>query len=175
LEQSGKLEGKVAIVTGAGSQGGDGYGIGKAISILLAREGAKVLLVDQFEDRAQKTLDEVQSEGGEGAIFVADLAQPDSAQKVVDEAVSRFGRLDILVNNAAISATVSLLDTTRELYDKVIAVNLTAPFFLSQAAIRRWPPTGAGRSSTSPRSPPCVAPADPGRRRTRRPSPACSA
>jgi NAD(P)-dependent dehydrogenase (short-subunit alcohol dehydrogenase family) len=144
LEQSGKLEGKVAVVTGAGSQGGDGYGIGKAISILLAREDAKVLLVDQFEDRARETLDEVQSEGGDGAIFVADLAQPDSAQKVVDEAVSRFGRLDILVNNAAISATVSLLDTTRELYDKVIAVNLTAPFFLSQAAIPAMAADGGG-------------------------------
>jgi NAD(P)-dependent dehydrogenase (short-subunit alcohol dehydrogenase family) len=134
MEQTGKLEGKVAIVTGAGSQG-PGWGTGKAISVLLAREGAKVVLVDQFEDRAKETLALIEDEGGEASIIVAELSAISATKTVIDETVARHGRLDILVNNAAISATVSLLDTTPELYEKVIAVNLTAPFFLSQAAI----------------------------------------
>jgi NAD(P)-dependent dehydrogenase (short-subunit alcohol dehydrogenase family) len=78
-----KLEGKVAIVTGAGSSG-PGVGTGKAISILLAREGAKVILVDKFQDRAQETLDLIRSEGGEATIVVADLSQIPECQRIVD-------------------------------------------------------------------------------------------
>ena len=144
MAESGKLEGQVAIVTGAGSQEGDGYGIGKAIALTLAREGAAVVLVDQFEDRANATLEEVEREGGKGSVIVADLSDRSSIKGIVDETLSRHGRLDILVNNAAISATVSLLDTTPELYDKVIAVNLTAPFFLTQAAIPALEASGGG-------------------------------
>ncbi|HEY6532356.1 MAG TPA: SDR family oxidoreductase [Acidimicrobiales bacterium] len=144
MAEAGKLEGKVAIVTGAGSQEGDGYGIGKAISLTLAREGATVVLVDQFEDRANVTLAEVEKEGGKGSVIVADLSDRSSIKGIVDETVSRHGRLDVLVNNAAISATVSLLDTTPELYDRVIAVNLTAPFFLTQAAIPALAESGGG-------------------------------
>jgi NAD(P)-dependent dehydrogenase (short-subunit alcohol dehydrogenase family) len=143
MDEARKLDGKVAIVTGAGSQG-PGFGTGKAISVLFAREGAKVLLVDVDEERAKETLRLIEDEGGEAAILCADLAASGTAQGIVDEAVSRFGRLDLLVNNAAISSTTSLLDTTQELYDRVLAVNLTAPFMLCKAAIPAMIDGGGG-------------------------------
>jgi len=129
-----KLDGRVAIVTGAGSSG-PGVGTGKAISVLFAREGAKVLLVDKFEDRANETLRLIQSEGGTASVFGADLAEESSCQRIVDAAVARYGGVDILINNAAISNPRSILDTTSEMYHQIIAVNLTAPFMLSKAAI----------------------------------------
>jgi len=134
VEPTHKLAGRVAIVTGAGSSG-PGFGTGKAISVLFAREGAKVVLVDKFEDRAKETLRLIEEEGGKGTVVTADLADIPACQHVVDEAVARYGGVDILVNNAAISSSTSLLDTTPELYHQVIAVNLTAPFMLSKAAI----------------------------------------
>ena len=129
-----KLDGKVAIVTGAGSSG-PGFGTGKAISVLFAREGAKVVLVDKFEDRANETLALIKGEGGEAVVVTADLAEVASAQRVVDETTSRFGKVDILVNNAAIASSTGILDTSPDLYQQIIAVNLTAPFMLSKAAI----------------------------------------
>lgn len=138
-----KLEGKVAIVTGAGSSG-PGVGTGKAISILLAREGARVILVDKFQDRAQETLDVIKSEGGEATIVVADLGQIPECQRIVDEAVAIYGGVDILINNAAMSSSTSLLDTTPELYQQMLAINLTAPFMLSKAAIPEIIKRGGG-------------------------------
>jgi len=134
MDDTRKLAGKVAIVTGAGSQG-PGFGTGKAISVLFAREGARVVLVDVEEERAKETLRLIEDEGGDAVILTADLATAGSAQEIVDATVSRYDTVDILVNNAAISATTSLLDTTPELYDRVVAVNLTAPFMLCKAAI----------------------------------------
>ena len=82
-----KLEGSVAVVSGAGSVGA-GFGIGKAISVLLAREGASVVLVDISEERAADTLAVIESEGGTGTIVVADLEQSSAARRrIVDEAI----------------------------------------------------------------------------------------
>ena len=131
---AGKLDGKVAIVTGAGSSG-PGLGTGKATSVLLAREGASVVLVDKFEERAKETLEMIEAEGGEATIVVGDLAEGPTTGRVVEEAVATYGRLDILVNNAAIPASVSLLDTTDEDWQRFLAINLTAPFMLCRAAI----------------------------------------
>jgi NAD(P)-dependent dehydrogenase (short-subunit alcohol dehydrogenase family) len=139
----GKLAGKVAVVTGAGSSG-PGMGTGKAISVLLAREGAKVVLVDQFEDRAKETLSLIESEGGEATIVTADLAEVPAAQQVVDAALAAYGRLDVLVNNAAISSSTSLLDTAPELLAKILAVNLAAPFLLCKAAVPAMIDAGGG-------------------------------
>jgi NAD(P)-dependent dehydrogenase (short-subunit alcohol dehydrogenase family) len=129
-----KLDGKVAIVTGAGSSG-PGVGTGKAISVLLAREGARLVLVDKFEDRAKETLALIEADGGEATVVTLDLADIAAAQSAVDQAVAAFGGVDILVNNAAISSTTSILDTTPELYQQIIAVNLTAPFMLTKAVL----------------------------------------
>ena len=129
-----KLVGKVAIVTGAGSSG-PGFGTGKAMSVCFAREGARLVLVDKFEDRAKETLALVEAEDGEAIVLTIDLAEVASAQRIVDEAVSAFGGVDILVNNAAIASSTSILETTPELYQQIIAVNLTAPFMLTKAVL----------------------------------------
>jgi NAD(P)-dependent dehydrogenase (short-subunit alcohol dehydrogenase family) len=143
VDSSGKLQGKVAIVTGAGSSG-PGIGTGKAISVILAREGARVALVDMFEDRAKETLALIEGEGGQASVVTADLADLTEAQRIVDETVHRFGSVDILVNNAAISSSTSLLDTSVELLQKVIAVNLAAPFMLTKAVVPVMQRSGGG-------------------------------
>ncbi len=134
MTQSGRLADKVAIVTGAGSSG-PGIGTGKAMSVLFAREGAKVVLVDLFEDRAQETLAMIESEGGEASIVTADLSDLSQAQRIVDEAVARYGGVDILVNNAAIASSTNLLDTPVELLQSILTVNLAAPFMLIKAVV----------------------------------------
>lgn len=138
-----KLHGKVAVVTGAGSSG-PGVGTGKAISAVFAREGARVVLVDMFEDRAEETLSLIEADGGEAAVLVADLRDPSSYDMVVEAAVAQFGTVDILVNNAAISSSTSIVDTTPELYGEVLAVNLTAPFFLTKGVIPHMAAGGGG-------------------------------
>jgi NAD(P)-dependent dehydrogenase (short-subunit alcohol dehydrogenase family) len=134
LQSGRKLEGKVAVVTGAGSSG-PGVGTGKAISVLFAREGAALVLVDKVEDRAKETLALVEAEGAEATVVTVDLAEIASGQQVIDQAVATFGGVDVLVNNAAIPSTTGILDTTPELYQQIVAVNLTAPFMLTKAAL----------------------------------------
>jgi len=143
VDQTSRLDGKVAIVTGAGSSG-PGVGTGKAISVLCARAGAKVVLVDQFAERAKETLALIEDDGGEATIVTADLADMAAYPQVVDAAVTAYGGVDILVNNAAVSASTNILDTTPELYEQVLAVNLTAPFMLSKAAIPVMVDRGGG-------------------------------
>ena len=96
-----RLEGKVAIVTGAGSSG-PGVGTGKAASVLFARERAKVLLVDRVAQRAEETLDMIRAEGGEASVFQADVTRDRECRAMVEAALERYGGLHILFNNAAI-------------------------------------------------------------------------
>jgi NAD(P)-dependent dehydrogenase (short-subunit alcohol dehydrogenase family) len=138
-----KLEGKVAIVTGAGSSG-PGFGVGKAISVLFARQGAKVVLVDMFEDRARETLGLIQDEGGEASVVVADLTEAADCQKIIDETVARYGGVDILINNAAHNPSKSLLDTTPEMFQRSLALNLTAPFLLTRGSVPLMIERGGG-------------------------------
>jgi NAD(P)-dependent dehydrogenase (short-subunit alcohol dehydrogenase family) len=128
------LEGKVAIVSGAGSSG-PGVGVGKATSVLFAQEGARLVLVDKFEDRAQQTLQMVKDAGGQGVVIVADITDPVECERIADKAVMQFDTIDILVNNAAISPLVGLVDTEPEVYARIMAVNVTGPFMLSKAVI----------------------------------------
>jgi NAD(P)-dependent dehydrogenase (short-subunit alcohol dehydrogenase family) len=134
MADSAKLDGQVAIVTGAGSVG-EGFGTGKAMATLFAREGANVVLVDYDEGRANDTLGVIEGEGGTASVVVEDLRDATAAQRIVDEAVTRYGTVDILVNNAAVAVPISILDTSIELLQDTIAVNLTAPFLLSKAVI----------------------------------------
>jgi NAD(P)-dependent dehydrogenase (short-subunit alcohol dehydrogenase family) len=134
MDEHRKLEDKVAIVTGAGSSG-PGVGTGKAISMLLAQNGARVVLVDRIEERARETLDLIESEGGTASVVVADLSEVAECRRIVDEAVARHGTVDILVNNAANASTGSILETSDALYSSIVAVNMTAPFMLSKAVI----------------------------------------
>ena len=108
-EHKPRLDGKVAIITGAGSSG-PGVGNGKAAALLFAREGAKVLLVDSVIDRAQETLEVIQEEGGEASVFEANVINDSDCQQMVDACIDRYGRLDILDNNVGISRRGTVLD-----------------------------------------------------------------
>jgi NAD(P)-dependent dehydrogenase (short-subunit alcohol dehydrogenase family) len=143
VQDTGKLDGKVAIVTGAGSSG-PGWGTGKAMAVLFAREGAKVVLVDRYEDRAAATLAIIDDEGGEATVVIVDLATPTGPDEVAAAAVERFGGIDILVNNAAITAAEGILATTPERYAEVMGVNLTAPFMMTRAALPAMVAGGGG-------------------------------
>lgn len=139
----GRLEGKVAIVTGAGS-GGAGVGIGQAISIVLAREGCSVLLVDKAPERAEATLYEMDDCQGRGRVFAADVSQPSECEAMVAAAVSAFGGLDILVNNVAISRHGSITEASTELYETTIAVNLTGTYMACRYAVPELVARGGG-------------------------------
>ncbi len=138
------LEGRFAIVTGASSPGG----IGRAIARRFAREGAAVLLV---AEGTPEGLDEAKSlcleERGGGRIetLQADLSVPEGPAAMVATAEHLFGRVDILVNNAAARASVPFGDYTRAQFDHVVAVNLAAPFFASQAVLPLMRRQGGGR------------------------------
>jgi NAD(P)-dependent dehydrogenase (short-subunit alcohol dehydrogenase family) len=128
------LAGKVAIVTGAGSVG-EGFGTGKAIAVTLAREGARVVLVDMDQARVTKTLDIIASEGGEATSVVADLAEPSAWNEIVGRGVDQYGGVDVLVSNAALSDPAGILKTSLQSLQAAIGVNLVAPFMLSKAVI----------------------------------------
>jgi NAD(P)-dependent dehydrogenase (short-subunit alcohol dehydrogenase family) len=140
---SGRLEGKVAIVTGAGSSG-TGVGIGQAISIILAREGSSVLLVDKAIERAQATLHGMDDCQGHGSVFVADVSQPSDCEAMVAAAVSLFGGLDILVNNASISRHGSITEASTDLYESTIAVNLRGTYMACRYAVPALVARGGG-------------------------------
>ena len=97
-----RLEGKVAIVTGAGTRG-DGIGNGKACAILYAREGAKVIAADLDPALAEATAAMIREEGGECIPFRADVSRAEDCRAMVDECISRFGRIDVLHNNVGIT------------------------------------------------------------------------
>jgi glucose 1-dehydrogenase len=127
-----RLAGRVAIVTGAGS------GIGQGIAKRLGSEGAKVI-VDYIGDPAgaEETRQAIEQAGGQGEIVRADVTSIDDDRSLVDSAWSRFGSADILVNNAGMEHKSDFWDTAEADYDKVMAVNLRGPFFLTQAFVRR--------------------------------------
>ena len=142
-ERSGRLEGKVAIVTGAGSSG-PGVGNGKAAAVLFAREGAKVLLVDAAQQRAEETLAIIREEGGEADVFEANVINADDCRRMVDAAVDRWGRLDVLDNNVGISRRGSVLEVSEEDWDFVMAVNVKSIVLSSKYAIPRMIESGDG-------------------------------
>lgn len=123
------MTGKVALVTGAAS------GLGKATALKLARCGADLCLVDFNEAGLQETEALAQSEGAKVLIHRADLSDPDQCRAPVDAAAAHFGRLDALCNVAGIIVMAHAHEMARADWDRIIAVNLTAPFLLSQAAI----------------------------------------
>ncbi len=126
------LQGKVALVTGSSS------GIGQGIAKKLAEEGAK-LIVDYVghEDGADKTLELIQQAGSEGIKVQADVTKVEETRKLVDEAYSKFGSLDILINNAGMEKEAPFTEVQEADYDKVLAVNLKGPFFLTQYFVQK--------------------------------------
>lgn len=117
-----KLNGKVAVVTGAAS------GMGKAIAELFAAEGAQVVVSDLNLEHASKVVEGIERKGGVAIAIAANVASEEDVQRLIDSAVSRFGTVDILVNNAGIMDNfVPAADITDALWDKVFAVNTTGP------------------------------------------------
>lgn len=125
-----KLKDKVAIVTGAGS------GMGRSIALLYAAEGAKVVAADLNEETANEVVEEIKKNGGEAVAVVANVAVEDEVKAMIDLAVSEYGTLDILVNNAGIMDNfTSAEDVTNDLWDRVIAVNVTGPMYAIRQAL----------------------------------------
>jgi NAD(P)-dependent dehydrogenase (short-subunit alcohol dehydrogenase family) len=121
-----RLAGKVAIVTGAGSRG-EGIGNGRAAAILLARRGAKVMLLDLQPEPLEATARMIAAEGGACATQLCDVADAAQCEAVVQATVARWGRLDILHNNVGISVAggdASPTEITQEAFDRIMAVNL---------------------------------------------------
>jgi 3(or 17)beta-hydroxysteroid dehydrogenase len=130
-----RVEGKVCIITGAAS------GIGREDAMLLAREGAKVVLTDLNEEAGRQVAAEI----GSNALFIRhDIASESDWQNVVKTTVEQFGRLDVLVNNAAILALGSIEDTTLELWQKVQKINGDGYFLGCKYAIQAMKETGGG-------------------------------
>ncbi len=132
-----RLDEQVAIVTGAAQ------GIGRGIALVLAEAGAKIVIGD-LQD-ASGTVDEIRAEGGQSVSMVMDTSRPDDDRALVDLAVSEFGRLDILVNNAAIDAPVgNAWDLTDYEWERTIGVNLSGVFYCSRAALVPMLKAGTG-------------------------------
>ena len=144
-EQTNRLAGKVAVVTGAGATGsGDFVGIGQAISILFARQGAKIILVDRDEKNAGITLATIKEAGGEASVLVGDVTSNSDCEAMAKAAVERYGKLDVLVNNVGISGRGSVTDVDEDLWDTVIDVNLKSVMLTSKHAIPRMIEAGGG-------------------------------
>ncbi len=142
-ERKGRMEGKVAIVTGAGSSG-PGIGNGKAAAVLFAREGAKVLLADQVLARAEETLELILQEGGEASAFEANVINAEDCRRMVEAAVERYGRLDVLDNNVGISRRGTVVEVQEEDWDFIMAVNVKSIVLSSKYAIPKMMETGGG-------------------------------
>jgi NAD(P)-dependent dehydrogenase (short-subunit alcohol dehydrogenase family) len=138
------LKDKVAIVTGAGSRG-DGIGNGRAAAILLAREGAKVALLDAVKEWAEATKAMIDAEGGTSMVVVADVADPVSSAASVKATADAWGRLDILVNNVGVGGpTGNAVDVDIAAWDAAMRVNVTSMMLMAKHAIPEMRKQGAG-------------------------------
>jgi glucose 1-dehydrogenase/3-oxoacyl-[acyl-carrier protein] reductase len=128
----GALDGRRAIVTGAGS------GIGQAIALELARQGAAVAIHYASSGRgAEQAVDEIQRQGGRALTIQGDLGAVDECRRVVDQAASALGGLDILVNNAGLTRSLAFLETGDQVYDELFDLNMRGYFFCAQQAVRQ--------------------------------------
>jgi NAD(P)-dependent dehydrogenase (short-subunit alcohol dehydrogenase family) len=140
---AGRLKDKVAIVAGAGSRG-PGIGNGKAAAILFAREGAKVLCVDAELARAEETAKQIEKENGTARAFTADVTRAADCRAMVEEAVARWGGLDILHNNVGVESRLDLMETTEQEWDRVMTIDLKSMLLATQAAVPAMEKRGGG-------------------------------
>jgi NAD(P)-dependent dehydrogenase (short-subunit alcohol dehydrogenase family) len=133
-----RVEGKAAIVVGGGQTPGETIGNGRATAVVLAREGARVIVADRRRDSAQDTVDMIRGEGGEAWAVEADATDEDAVRRLVAASLERLGRLDILHNN--VGASIALGDApatelTREAFARSVAVNLEATWLACKHAL----------------------------------------
>jgi NAD(P)-dependent dehydrogenase (short-subunit alcohol dehydrogenase family) len=135
-----RLDGKVAIITGAGG------GMGRTAATLFAKEGARVVLADVTEEIVESAAAEVRAAGGEATGVAGDVSDEAGAKRMVDHAVATYGRVDVLYNNAGImpAADHSVIDTDVATWDKVMAVNVRGVFLGCKYAIPRMVEQGSG-------------------------------
>jgi len=134
-----ELIGKVALITG-GAQG-----IGKAIALLLARNGADIVVTDVNLERAEETSGEIQALGRKGMALKADVSRLAEVEALVQTVVEKFGRIDILVNNAGIARDKLILRMTEEDWDAVLGVNLKGTFNCTKAVIKHMSKQRSGK------------------------------
>ena len=142
-----RLQGRRLLVIGGGSQGaGDPDappGNGQAMSVLAAREGASVAVVDRVAEAAEETVRLVRDDGGTATTVIADVSDPDQCDRLVDEAAEALAGVDAVVLNVGIAGGLGLEETTAELWDRVLSVNLRAHFLLARRTLPMLPPGGS--------------------------------
>lgn len=134
-----KLSGKIAVVTGAAQ------GIGRAIALGFGREGAKVMVADLQAEKAQNVATELQAAGAEAHAVEVNVASETSVKRLADQTFNRFGRVDILVNDAGIYLRSSVVDMTEEDWDRTININLGGNFLCSRAFVPAMRAQKSGR------------------------------
>jgi NAD(P)-dependent dehydrogenase (short-subunit alcohol dehydrogenase family) len=137
------LTGKVAVVTGGGAAG-EGIGNGRAAAILLARAGAHVVVVDRDKALAQRTVAMIEESGGQAVAVAADVTRAADCAAIVQTALDRFGRLDLLDNNVGIGSRGTVLDESEENWRRVMQVNVDSMFLMAKHAIPAMRRAGGG-------------------------------
>ncbi|HKW64750.1 MAG TPA: SDR family oxidoreductase [Candidatus Acidoferrum sp.] len=133
-----RLAGKVALITGGGT------GIGRAIALAFAREGASVAVAGRRLEKVKEVAAEIEKQGGAALPLQCDVSRTKDPERAISETAKKFGKFNVLVNNAG-TLSVSTVDTiTEEDWDRVITVNLKGPFLTSRAALREFRKNGGG-------------------------------
>jgi NAD(P)-dependent dehydrogenase (short-subunit alcohol dehydrogenase family) len=140
---TGRLAGKVAVVTGAGTPV-EGVGVGAAISVLLAREGAGVVLGDLDGDRAARTAETIGRDGGRALVMTGDVTDEESCAALVRAASTEFGALHVLVNNVGRACPGSVVTTSNDAWDLTLEVNLRSVLLMSRYAVPAIAAAGGG-------------------------------
>jgi 3-oxoacyl-[acyl-carrier protein] reductase len=133
-----KLKGQVAVITGAGRN------IGKAMAKLFASEGAKVAVIEMHEGRGQAVVDEINKAGQEAMLVLCDVVKSGDVKEMVKKVTAKFGGIDILVNNAALTDHANIFDSTEEEFDRVIAVSLKGPYLVTKYVAQQMKEQGRG-------------------------------
>ena len=126
---------KVAIVTGAGTKSKNVDGVGMAIAILFAKNGAKILIADIDEEAALITQKTINNLGGESSIFITDIANEKGCRDIVETTTNNYGTIDIVVNSVAISGRGSVTEITRQSWDRVIDVNINSLYITTRTVL----------------------------------------
>lgn len=133
-----RLVGKVALITGGGT------GIGRAIALAFAREGAKVAVAGRRKEKLDETLREAEKLGGQGLAIVCDVAKAKDGERAVRETAKAFGQLNVLVNNAGVLHAATIEGTSEDQWDNLMTINLKGPFLMCKAALPEFRKAGGG-------------------------------